>query len=251
MEQHGQVRWRRLPHWDLPGATYFVTTCLEGSIPAEGKLRLAELRATFSSWQIAAATGPRMDSWKQLFVESEKWLDGGPAVRFLENRDLARIVMNAFYHWAGQLYDLLAYVVMPSHIHWVFRPLEQVAVGQVPNLPGNATEAGRLETRPTRTGRLKTYPTRSPRERIMHSIKRYTARECNRLLKRMGRFWQEESYDHCVRDDGELERIIYYVENNPVKGGLVESAALWEFSSARDRASLGLLPGQPLTTPAG
>lgn len=86
----------------------------------------------------------------------------------------------------------------------------------------------------------------------MHSIKRHTARQCNRLLNREGRFWQEESYDHCVRNEDELERIIYYVENNPVKAGLAASAALWQFSSACDRAASGILIGQPLLRlPAG
>src|SRR5260370_1396212 len=31
-------RRRNLPHWDVPGAAYFLTTCLHGSIPAEGRL---------------------------------------------------------------------------------------------------------------------------------------------------------------------------------------------------------------------
>jgi putative transposase len=220
MEQHGVIRRRRLPHWDLPGATYFVTTCLDGSIPAEGLLRLSRMRIANGSPRGADETGARADAWKRLFVQCEKWLDEQPAVRFLENSELARIVADAFYFWSGRLYDLLAYVVMPSHVHWVFRPVEQVS-----NLPH----------------------ARSPRERIMHSIKRHTARECNRLLGRMGRFWQEESYDHCVRDDGELERIIHYVEHNPVKAGLVKAAEMWANSSARDRAAAGVTVGQALT----
>jgi putative transposase len=178
-------------------------------------------------------------------VESEQWLDEKPAVRLLERRELASIVANAFYYWAGQLYDLLAYVVMPSHIHWVFRPLGQMEDvpesdnGQVENLPH-----GSLPYNNVSHGR-------SPRERIMHSIKRYTARECNRRLCRTGTFWQDESYDHCVRDAGELERIIHYVENNPVKAGLVTSAASWDFSSSHDRTANATLVGQPLTRGAG
>jgi len=166
-------------------------------------------------------------------VESEHWLDECPAVRLLEDGNLARIVQDALYYWAGRLYDLLAYVVMPSHVHWVFRP-----VGQVCNLPSG----GQAVSPPTG---------RSPRERIMHSIKRHTARQCNLRSGRTGKFWQDESYDHCVRDDGELERIIQYVEHNPVKAGLVESAARWEFSSARDRAALKVPLGRQLFRGAG
>jgi hypothetical protein len=36
-----KFRRRRLPHWDLSGATYFITACLAGSIPAQGLLDIA------------------------------------------------------------------------------------------------------------------------------------------------------------------------------------------------------------------
>jgi len=232
MEQHGRVRWRRLPHWDLPGATYFVTSCLEGSVPAVGRLSLEHLRRRLTPAR-DVTPAEKAEAWKRLFVESEHWLDECPAVRLLEDGNLARIVQDALYYWAGRLYDLLAYVVMPSHVHWVFRP-----VGQVCNLPSG----GQAVSPPTG---------RSPRERIMHSIKRHTARQCNLRSGRTGKFWQDESYDHCVRDDGELERIIQYVEHNPVKAGLVESAARWEFSSARDRAALKVPLGRQLFRGAG
>ena len=53
MEEHGRVRWRRLPHWDLPGATYFVTSCLDGSLPAQGKLHLDRLRTALQANPVA------------------------------------------------------------------------------------------------------------------------------------------------------------------------------------------------------
>ena len=45
------------------------------------------------------------------------------------------------------------------------------------------------------------------------------------MLGRTGQpFWQAESYDHSVRDDRESDRIKAYIENNPVKAGLVANA---------------------------
>jgi putative transposase len=223
MEGHGLYRRRRLPHWDLPGATYFITTCLAGSIPAEGLLDLTRYRAGL---QELSRTKKKIDTewellcWKKTFARCDWWLDQRPAVRHLTDSALAAIVEDAFFFWAGCRYDLLAYIVMPSHIHWVFRPL----VGQVANLPGN----------------------RSSRERIMHTLKLHTALECNRQMGCSGVFWQEESYDHCVRDNEELERIIQYVEFNPVKAKLVASPKEWSFSSAHYRAKNDLLLGQPL-----
>jgi type I restriction enzyme R subunit len=44
-----QFRRRRLPHLDQPGALYFVTTCLEGSIPASGLKDIYDYRKPLSS----------------------------------------------------------------------------------------------------------------------------------------------------------------------------------------------------------
>lgn len=63
-----------------------------------------------------------------------------------------------------------------------------------------------------------------------------------KILKRSGNFWNHEYYDHLIRSNDELEQVIYYVENNPVKAGLVKKMEDWEFSSAYDRVQKGLGP---------
>ncbi|MGC8641835.1 MAG: hypothetical protein ACP5XB_18370 [Isosphaeraceae bacterium] len=161
-----QLRRRHLPHRDMPGAPYFVTTCLEGSVPARGLFELRRYRdvllqrpkpenLTDDEW--------KSQCWKKSFVRLENWIDGEPARRVLENPDLAQIIVNALFHFAGERYDLLAFVVMPSHFHWLFQPL----VPWVQSLPDSK---------------------RSPRERISHSINRFTATACKRVLNDQGRF---------------------------------------------------------------
>lgn len=57
--------------------------------------------------------------------------------------------------------------------------------------------------------------------RLMHTLKRFTAHEANRLLGCQGQpFWQDESYDRLVRDNDEFHRIARYIRMNPVKAGL-------------------------------
>jgi len=68
---------------------------------------------------------------------------------------------------------------------------------------------------------------------LMQSLKRFTAREANLVLRRTGQvFWQDESYDHLVRDQAEFERIVSYIEMNPVRAGLVALAEEFRWSSA-------------------
>jgi putative DNA methylase len=57
----------------------------------------------------------------------------------------------------------------------------------------------------------------------------------NRILGQRGHFWQDESYDHLVRSDGEFDRIRNYIEQNPVKAGLAKAPEEFRWSSAYAR----------------
>src|SRR6266536_409468 len=96
---------------------------------------------------------------------------------------------------------------MSSHSHWIFRP---------------------------RTDWVKSLENgnRTPRERVMYSLNRFTSNECNKAMKSHGTIWQNESYDHWIRDVDELERIMRYIEENPVKAGFVKTPDEWPYSSA-------------------
>lgn len=106
--------------------------------------------------------------------------------------EIADLVAESLLFRDGKVYDLGAFSIMPTHGHVVFAPLEES------------------------NGKY------FPLSKIMHSFKLHTALEANKILGRDGAFWQHENYDHYVRDEGELERIIRYVIYNPVKAGLVD-----------------------------
>lgn len=221
-----RFRRRRLPHWDKPGAIYFVTACLTDCIPAGGLADLDRFRAELdqrSEPDSIPLEEWNVRKWKQVFARFDEWLDQRPAARHLANERLATEVVKSLFHFAAERYALWAYVVMPSHFHWVFEPL----AAWVESLGASADD-------------------RSPRERIMHSVKRHSARTCNVLLNTHGAFWQDESYDHCVQNVDELRRIIDYVELNPVRAGLCPSSETWVFSSAYYRLGHGLEGGRPI-----
>ena len=140
-------------------------------------------------------------------------LNGNPCRQIASRRD------NLYYH-DGDKYLLHAYCIMPNRVHAVLTPS-----------PGEIGNSSHLE--PETVG--ETTDRGSPLSGIMHSLKSYTANQANATLNRSGAFWQVESYDHWVRDDDDLERIVNYVRANPVAAGLVECHQDWFWSSCHDR----------------
>jgi putative transposase len=223
-------RRRRLPHQDVDGHPIFITACLAGSLCTTG---LSEIQAYRQELEYLSKPDGFSDAqWehhkqKLLFAFVDNLLDGRSPVRHLEDERQAEIVQNAFLHFADVRYKLLAWVVMPSHHHWLFLPCEKWA-----------TEV--MQKSRQQTGRVNT-----PREIISHSIQSYTATMCNRLRGDVGVYWQHETFDHWARDEAETLRIIRYIESNPVKAGLVKDIEEYPWSSARIRK----LRGIPLGTP--
>jgi type I restriction enzyme R subunit len=173
------------------------------------------------------------DEWehhkqKLLFAQVDRLLDGQSPVTHLADERQAEIVQKALLHFANERYKLLAYVVMPSHHHWLFLPDEDWAIKAV----GGSRDAEGHD--------------RTPREIISHSIQSYTATMCNRVRGVSGAYWQTETFDHWARDESEMLRIIDYIEQNPVKANLVDCPQKWRWSSARLRAATGVPPGQAL-----
>ena len=119
--------------------------------------------------------------------------------KWLEDPRVAQCVVDALGYGDTvlRIYDLRAWVLMLNHVHILIYPNADLS-------------------------------------RITKAIKNYSARQANLILGRTGQpFWQHESYDHWVRDQPERERIRNYIENNPVKAGLVERPEDYRWSSAR------------------
>jgi putative DNA methylase len=220
----GEIITRRmLPHWYVPGAMHFVTYRLAGTIPVEVLRRLRavkeeKLKRKPPSGQ--SLTQHRERVHKQFFAEYDKYLDQNCTINWLARPEIAALVRRSLYHHRGKMHHLLAYCVLPNHVHVLLQPVEPMDEPQARTLVATGDEiADKL----------------SPLAKVMQNLKGYTAHEANKLLGRKGQFWQHESYDHWVRDDEELERIVEYIAWNPVKAGLVTVPHEWYFGSAHDR----------------
>jgi REP element-mobilizing transposase RayT len=160
------------------------------------------------------STDERLLEYKKLFAKVDAILDKaktGPV--WLKEGAIAALVQEALLEKYAHLYTLWSYVVMANHLHVLLKPKAESTKGS-----------------------------------ITKNLKGYTAREANRFLKRTGqKFWQDESFDHWSRDRVEFFRIVGYIENNPVKAGLVQNPEDWLWSSSAERKRRGLTEFEALT----
>ena len=193
---------RNLPHFQPPGATLFITFRLTGSLPIETMNRLREdANRQIASIRHQTDGAPSSEEISniqtKMFCRWDSELDKRKnGALWLGDPAIAEIVGNAIHYLDGKQYVLDAFCIMPNHVHLVCTPIRV----------GN---------------NFVSVP------KIMQSIKGLTARQANLVLNRQGQFWQHESFDHVVRNDKELERIIEYVLYNPTRAGL---ATEWVYS---------------------
>ena len=171
-----------LPHCDVPGLLQSITIRLADSLPAEVLHRLLQ---------------EEKDDLVR-YQRMEQMLDTGHGECWLRQADVADIVEDAFLFGDGKRYRLLAWCVMPNHLHVL------------------------IETDST-----------FPVSKIVQSWKSCSARLINQHLGRSGSVWMRDYFDRYIRDDHHLTAVIAYIHSNPVKAGLVSHEQDWPHSSAK------------------
>jgi Rad3-related DNA helicase len=76
---------------------------------------------------------------------------------------------------------------------------------------------------------------------ILHSIKSFTAKNANKLIGRAGEFWQDEYYDHLIRDEADLRYQTEYVYQNADKAGLLN----WPWRGVAEEKYATVITGAP------
>jgi REP element-mobilizing transposase RayT len=174
--------WRSrgyLPHLDTPHLVQHIVFRLADSLPTKVRSGLIKLPA---AERIEAA---------------DTALDAGHGRRDLAIPAVAELVQNALLRFDDERYVLVAWCVMPNHVHALIE---------------------------TRQGHHL--------DRVVHSWKSFTAHAANKLLGRSQRFWAPEYFDRYMRDDAQLAATRAYVEENPVSAGLCAKPMDWSYSSA-------------------
>ena len=94
---------------------------------------------------------------------------------------------------------IYGYVIMPTHFHWFKHPRENATVPL-----------------------------------IMQKIKGLSGYVINKYLKQKGSLWQENYYDHGIRNERDFREKMNYIHKNPVEDDLVENMADYKYSSYRN-----------------
>src|SRR5258707_652619 len=109
----------RLPHLKREGAAYFVTFRLIDSLPREAVEKLKHEREAIVQRALAEKRPLTWQEEQQLFVwyseRVEMFLDSGAGNCWLRQPDIADLVSKALCFFAGERYDLHAWIVMPNH----------------------------------------------------------------------------------------------------------------------------------------
>jgi REP element-mobilizing transposase RayT len=181
-----------LPHLEIPEGTYFLTFRLADSIPSS---LLVNLKAELFMKKGARTPEAMVLEKDQYERKINALLDKGRGDCWLNNPDIAGIVVETLRQFDGEKYFLHAWTVMPNHVHVLFT-LERL----------------------------------SSLSSIIQSWKGSTAFQANRILHRTGRFWQPEYFDRLVKTKRQFEFYLRYILNNPVKAGLCLEIQQWRWS---------------------
>jgi putative transposase len=188
--------WRSrgyLPHLESGQTIQSVTFRLNDALPAQVVERLEQ--------EISQL--PEHDRPQDKRRRIDHLTDAGYGSCVLGNTNVAHVVEQGLFIGDGTKYRLLAWVIMPNHVHVLIEPLPNASLG-----------------------------------RIVQSWKSYSGRWINAhylqigLTSRMNPVWQREYWDRFIRDQAHYQWAVDYIHANPVKAGLVDQAHKWRWSSA-------------------
>lgn len=178
----------RLPHWRLDGGAYFVTYRLGDSLPSEVvKAYEADLADRLQIHR--GLLGRELHPWEAAEIRRkcigkvERFLDTGHGACFLREPAVADEAQRVML--ADETVNLMAWVVMPNHVHAVVHTPSGLDLSDV-----------------------------------LQTWKSVSAHNINKALGRQGKFWQKESFDHVIRTPLKLQKFVAYVLENPRKAHL-------------------------------
>ncbi len=194
---------RALPHYHRYGATFFVTFRLHGSLPQEFLENLSLWYESEKQRIVDEISGEAQEKsmgllQRDYFRKFDQALDQclfGPI--FLKEPEAAQKVVEQLNRFDGQWYKLLAYTILPNHVHTLLD--------------------FSIQLRDTEFNKV----TYKNLDYVMGRIKGASARYVNLALERTGNeCWQSEYHDRYIRDRRHLVAAIDYIKHNVVSANI-------------------------------
>jgi len=210
IQENGAPRWHSrgyLPHFESSDVTQHVTFHLADSLPQTVLLRLEAELKFLPAEKRDAEPRKRVDAW----------IDAGHGSCVLRDPAIADMVLDSLLTFDSQRYRLLAWVVMPNHVHILFQPINRWTVAKIVAAWKKFTARKICDERRDSDGRIPGTP-----------ISRLAA---------SSPVWHREYWDRYIRDEGHLAQVIEYIHLNPVRAGLAATPERWPWSSAYRRSA--------------
>ena len=177
----GFYKHGNLPHFDNALALQFITFVLSDAAPRQQKSRSIPLES---------------ENGEAFFQLIDNELDRCRGTCLLRKKEYAAEVVAVIQDTHDLAIDLMAWVIMPNHVHLLIRQHDGIRLGDV-----------------------------------ICKIKSRSARRINLRRGSSGKVWQIGFFDRLMRCDGHMWNTIEYIHNNPVAAGLVPTQKDWPFSS--------------------
>ncbi len=178
------------PHRDVPAVYQFITFRLADSLPQSLLRQLLKEDRSMPAMQ--------QDGFRRRSIEG--WLDAGLGCCALAHPELAAVVREALFHHDGRRYRLIAWCIMPNHVHVLIEP--QYSLPRI----------------------VQTWKSMTTRWMLLHNA-RLGLGVPGRTL------WMRDYWDRFIRDEQHLTTAVHYIHQNPVKAGLCASPEQWRWSS--------------------
>jgi REP element-mobilizing transposase RayT len=190
-----------LPHFDNGSAIQFITYRLADSLPHDVAERLSTDRIEKAS----------------PFAAAEEHLDRGYGSCLLRVPANAQIVEDGWKFFDGQRYRLLAWSVMPNHVHVLLEPVSGFPIASV------------VQTQKSYTAKqILRKCVEAPELAAFSDSDRTAGARSHRQV------WQREYFDSFIRNAAHFAAVAAYIHGNPVSAGLVRNPEEWPWSSIRE-----------------
>ncbi|MDE6581961.1 MAG: transposase [Duncaniella sp.] len=167
-----------LPHWLQEGKLQFITFRLADSIPAYKVVEIKNEMDEFLNRHPKPWNNEIVRRYYDLFNKIDKYLDQGAGECVLKGPEIRRILEETIEYCDGRDYDVVAYVIMPNHVHMLMAVYAEL-------------------------------------DKIIARIKKYSALNINKALNRKGKLWMREYHDRIVRSEFHFDHCLNYIIQNP------------------------------------